>query len=163
MKKENAFKITVNDAFEWFLTPEAVQKLDLIPLPDGKYHLLYKNQSYKIKLLQINKQQHTAILNINDKPFTVKITDPLEQLIEKMGLSARPHHQSGEVFAPMPGLVLKIEVAEGQTVQKDQTLLILEAMKMENIIKAEGEGQIVQIAVEEGQAVNKGDLLLRIE
>ncbi|HHJ50827.1 MAG TPA: acetyl-CoA carboxylase biotin carboxyl carrier protein subunit [Phaeodactylibacter sp.] len=159
--KEKTFKLSVNERFSWLLRPEEVEKLDLLPLPDGGYHLLHENQSY---LIRINQHHgHLLELEINGHPFEVRISDSYDQLIEKMGLHAKPHHQSGEVQAPMPGLVLKIEVKEGQQIQKDQALLILEAMKMENIIKAEGEGTVKEILVEEGQSVNKGEVLVRVD
>ncbi len=159
--KEKSFNLTVNERFHWLLNPEEVEKLDLVSLPDGSYHLLHENKSYHIKLL--SRDGHTLHLNINDEPFEVKISDNYDLLIEKMGLHTQAHHQTGEVCAPMPGLVLKVEVKEGQEIQKDQALLILEAMKMENIIKSEGEGTIAEILVSEGQAVNKGEVLVRVE
>jgi biotin carboxyl carrier protein len=63
----------------------------------------------------------------------------------------------------MPGLVLNILVSPGQAVQKGDPLIILEAMKMENVIKAAGEGHIKAINVLKGAAVEKGQLLLELE
>ena len=62
----------------------------------------------------------------------------------------------------MPGLVLQILVEAGQTVQKGEPLLILEAMKMENVLKASGEGQVKSVNVQKGMAVDKGHLLLEM-
>ena len=63
----------------------------------------------------------------------------------------------------MPGLVLEIQVQAGQTVSKGDTLLILEAMKMENVLKAAADGVIKSIHVQKGAAVEKGALLLELE
>ena len=63
----------------------------------------------------------------------------------------------------MPGLVLSILVEPGQAVQKGDVLLILEAMKMENVLKAAGDGTVKNIAVAKGAAVDKGQLLLEME
>ena len=63
----------------------------------------------------------------------------------------------------MPGLVLNILVSPGQMVQKGDPLLILEAMKMENVLKAAGEGQVKAVKVQQGMAVDKGQLLLEME
>ncbi len=163
MNVKNSYKITVNQKFEWFLKPEIIRELDIVRQADGSWHILHQNLSYNLKVLHIDRQNKTIKLELNGESFHVQIADPLQQLIEEMGLSSRPHHQSGEVLAPMPGLVLNILVKEGETIEKDQPLLILEAMKMENIIKAEGQGSVARIAVEKGQAVNKGELLLFIE
>jgi biotin carboxyl carrier protein len=63
----------------------------------------------------------------------------------------------------MPGMVLSVSVAEGQQVQKGDPLLVLEAMKMENVIKSPGEGTVKSIAVKAGAAVEKNALLIRFE
>ena len=68
-----------------------------------------------------------------------------------------------EATSPMPGTVLEVKVAEGQQVQAGDTLIILEAMKMENEIPAPEAGTIVSVAVEKGATVNAGDLLAIIE
>lgn len=69
----------------------------------------------------------------------------------------------GSVTALMPGTVIRILVEEGQTVASGDVLLILEAMKMENEIKAPLSGVVEKIVVEEGKPVNKGDVLIHIE
>ncbi len=163
MKDKTTYKVSVNQKYEWLLKPEAAKELDIIRQADGAWHLLHQNKSYPVKVLNIDRQNRSVELEIKGENFRVQIADPLQQLIEKMGLTSRPHHQSGDVLAPMPGLVLSIQVEEGETIEKDQALIILEAMKMENIIKAEGRGKVSRIAVKKGQAVNKGELLLRIE
>lgn len=69
----------------------------------------------------------------------------------------------GSVTALMPGTIIRILVEEGQTVSSGDVLLLLEAMKMENEIKAPVSGTVETIAVEEAKPVNKGDLLVHIE
>ena len=71
--------------------------------------------------------------------------------------------KNNNVKAPMPGLVLRIIAQEGDTVKKGDALLVLEAMKMENVIKAEGEGTIKRIAVAPKQVVEKNTLLVEME
>ena len=67
-----------------------------------------------------------------------------------------------EVTAPMPGLVLRLEVKEGQAVKKNQLVMVMEAMKMENEIYAPCDGTIGKIAVAAGQQLTAGDLLMTI-
>ena len=62
----------------------------------------------------------------------------------------------------MPGLILSIAVREGQQIKAGTPLLILEAMKMENVIKATGEGTVRRIAVRQGEAVEKRQLLIEL-
>ena len=71
--------------------------------------------------------------------------------------------RSIEVEAPMPGLVLTIEVEEGAAVERGQGLVVIEAMKMENEIVAPAEGVVASIPVAEGEAVEQGATLVRIE
>lgn len=71
---------------------------------------------------------------------------------------------TGETMkAPMPGTIVNVLVSQGQSVQKGQVLLVLEAMKMENEIVAPCSGTISHVAVNKGQAVNVGDVFLSIE
>jgi pyruvate carboxylase subunit B len=69
---------------------------------------------------------------------------------------------SGAVWAPMPGLVLRVDVTVGTAVEAGAGLLVLEAMKMENLIRAPLDGVVSRIEVAEGQAVEKGVLLVEI-
>ena len=68
-----------------------------------------------------------------------------------------------DIKAPMPGLVLQISVGPGDTVEKGDPLLILEAMKMENVLKAPGSGTVKKVSVNQGQAVEKNQLLIEME
>ncbi len=64
------------------------------------------------------------------------------------------------IVAPMPGIVVKVEVSEGERVQGGQAIVIVEAMKMENELRADGAGTVTRIHVREGDAVEKGRLLV---
>ena len=66
-----------------------------------------------------------------------------------------------DIKAPMPGLILDIMVEVGQEVKKGDALMILEAMKMENVLKSTGEGTITSIEVEKGQSVEKNNILIK--
>ncbi len=68
----------------------------------------------------------------------------------------------GAIVAPMPGLVLAIKVEEGETVQAGQTLLVMEAMKMENAITASYNGTVSRVYVSEGDSIGEGDLLVDV-
>jgi biotin carboxyl carrier protein len=81
-------------------------------------------------------------------------------MLDKMGMSATSDEKMDNVKAPMPGLVLDILVEAGQSVNKGDNLLILEAMKMENIIKASGNGVVKNININKKDAVEKNQLLM---
>lgn len=75
----------------------------------------------------------------------------------------RPRSARGAVVAPLPGVVLSVEVSPGTAVTHGQILLVLEAMKMKNELKAEQDGIIARVAVAAGDQVKHGDLLIEFE
>ena len=95
--------------------------------------------------------------------YTVAIADALDLLIEEMGFDTSTVQKVNAIKAPMPGLILEINVSVGQTVQENDNLLILGAMKMENSFQSPRNGVIKSIAVAVGDAVDKGQLLVEFE
>lgn len=73
------------------------------------------------------------------------------------------HHAAGELTAPMPGQVRAVNVSEGDTVTKGQTLLVLEAMKMEIRIQSPADGRAGRVWVKQGQTVEREQVLIEIE
>jgi biotin carboxyl carrier protein len=73
------------------------------------------------------------------------------------------HHAAGELTAPMPGQVRAVNVKEGDTVTKGQTLLLLEAMKMEIRVQSPRDGMVKKLSVQQGQTVEREQLLVEIE
>jgi glutaconyl-CoA/methylmalonyl-CoA decarboxylase subunit gamma len=70
---------------------------------------------------------------------------------------------AASVTAPMPGVVLDVKVSEGQSVKKNDVIMILEAMKMENEVMAPQDGVIESVAVSKGSNVNAGDIMIVIK
>ncbi|MEZ4803975.1 MAG: acetyl-CoA carboxylase biotin carboxyl carrier protein subunit [Bacteroidia bacterium] len=135
--------------------------LDIISLQNGKYlHLIFKNHSYYFEIINIDKENKTVEIGYDGKSYTVGIKDRLDQLLHSMGLDLISKPKINEMRAPMPGLVLSISVKAEQEVKKGDPLLILEAMKMENIIKSPIDGSIKEIKIEEKAAVEKNQVLI---
>lgn len=78
-----------------------------------------------------------------------------------MGFDNTKRNKMLEIKAPMPGLVLNVMVEEGQEVNKGDNLLVLEAMKMENIIKSPSSGNVKKIRVNKGDKVEKNEILIQ--
>lgn len=85
-----------------------------------------------------------------------------EQLMERMGLEEAGASAAKELRAPMPGKVLEVLVEPGQAVNDGDPMLVLEAMKMENVLRAGGDGAVGNILVSEGEAVEKDAVLIAL-
>lgn len=85
------------------------------------------------------------------------------RLLREYAATSGTQHHRYEVHAPMPALVVRVEVNVGDEVQAGQGLVVLEAMKMENELKAHHAGRVKEIRVSKGKTVEKGELLLLLE
>ena len=156
------FKVSVEETHFEIKQSEALA-IDAIENEAGQFHILHKEQAYRASILTIDLFQKTATVLVNGNKYTIQISDEYDQLVEKMGLSKGKAQQIKDIKAPMPGLVLSTKVKIGQTVAKGDALLILEAMKMENVLKAAGDGIIKSILTKKGDAVDKGQVLIELE
>jgi len=157
------FKISTTDGLTFDIDSSELDALDIVENKDGSYHLIIDKKSFNIQLLEADYLNKSYVLNVNDKEIALELKDELDMAIEKMGFSRESVGTGGKVLSPMPGLVIRTEVKIGQEVKKDDVLLILEAMKMENIIKAPIDGKVKDILVEEGNTVAKKQLLIELE
>ena len=157
------FKISVNER-SFDITPEEVHVLDISTISDNEtFHILDDNKSYKVELISHDASGKNLTLRINGNTYTTKLSDKYDRLIDQLGMKIVGSQSTGDIKAPMPGLVLDILVEVGQTVSKGDKVLILEAMKMENIIKTTGDGIIKAIHAQKGKPVDKGTLLIELE
>jgi biotin carboxyl carrier protein len=90
------------------------------------------------------------------------VVDERTRAIRQMA-GAQEAHTERTIVAPMPGLVVRVEVEVGEAVRGGQGVVIVEAMKMENELKAPGDGVVARIEVQAGQTVEKGSVLLVLE
>jgi len=102
-------------------------------------------------------------VEIAGEGFQVQIKSQLDQILDTMGLNKPKMSKIESIKAPMPGLVIEINVEEGQKVSENEKILILEAMKMENVIKIPHEAVVKKINIVKGQAVDKGQVLIELE
>ncbi len=132
---------------------------DFIHISGGHYHILYNNRSYQAELVKVDHSIKTVTLKINGNNHTVKLKDKFDLLLEKMGISNTSSNKLNHIKAPMPGLIIDLKVKIGDEVKTGDSLLILEAMKMENILKSPGEGKVKNVLIKIGESVEKGQVL----
>lgn len=165
----NEFVITVNNK----KSPVKISENEII-FADGikhSYEIIKLNNhfyAFKLdnkvsKLTAENFNSDSIKVHLDDKQFEVTVRTSLQEkavrLLEKT--SAERHHHK-EIKAPMPGLILKVRKEAGEKVEKGDSVMILEAMKMENDLKSPVSGTIEKIFVKEGAAVEKGMILFSI-
>lgn len=138
-------------------------QFDLIQIEDNRLHLLFENQSLEAKVLSVNLNQKRVTLVIDGIEFQVNIINKLDDLIHKLGFDQVELANAKEIKAPMPGLVLDILVKKGQEVKSGDNLIILEAMKMENVLQAPNDGKIKSIEVKKDNSVEKNQILINFE
>lgn len=156
------FKVKVDNSFEFDLKSSDANQLDLLKLTQSKFHVINKNKSFNIKLEKSNFYNKEYIVKVNSNSYSVNISNELDQLITEMGFSIGIAKKPNDIKAPMPGLILDIKVKEGQEVKEGDSLLILEAMKMENTISAPKDGIIKMISIKNGDTVEKGALMIEM-
>ena len=140
-----------------------------------------KEYSYEHKFLNPN----VLMLRLNDKNFMVTVSDnddegfyevnfgsrmhkivaksELDILVDKMSSGKNEGKEKKEIYSPMPGIITKLNVSEGQKVNKGEVLLVLEAMKMENEIMSPRAGVVDTVQVVKGASVNTGDIMLSLK
>jgi pyruvate carboxylase subunit B len=95
--------------------------------------------------------------------FEVEALDERSRAIRELAASTAKPSGPAPLVAPMPGMIVRVQVTEGEVVQPGQGLVVMEAMKMENELRATAAGAVRRVHVVAGTAVEKGALLLEME
>ena len=141
-----------------------------------KYKFMINGNPYAVAIKQISDEQ--AVVDVNGAEYQVQIIEePVQrktpQLIRSVAI---PHGQerplkttttkkpavAGVIKAPLPGLILEVLAKEGEEVTMGQTIVKMEAMKMENNIQSNRDGKITAVKVKKGDSVLEGDVLMEI-
>ncbi len=150
------------------------------------YSLKINGHTYNVQIDEVNENSTLARVNVNGTNYEVEIEGSKTSPSMKPQVAAAPKAANsaqitpqtaapsapaqrpaaaaaGAIKCPLPGTVMAIKVAVGDTVSAGQTVLVLEAMKMENNIDADRAGVVKQICVQQGATVMEGDNLIVIE
>lgn len=158
-----SYKVLVNEDFEFDLTSKDIENLDAISLSHNQVHLVSNEASITAQVSEAHIDNRTYTVVINGNSYAIKIKNRLDTLIEDMGLGLGLDAVVDDIFAPMPGAILSIDVAVGDAVKEGDTLCILEAMKMENALLSPRDGVIKSIEVSTSDTVEKSALLMSLE
>ena len=131
-------------------------------LSPRSWNVLHQGRRFKVECEKVPGEDGWATFRINGVRKEVRVMDERAQLLERMGMSVRAVVASGDIKAPMPGKILQVLVNAGDKVEEGQALLVLEAMKMENVLRSAGEGSVGRIHVDAGQAVEKDAVLIEL-
>jgi len=126
---------------------------EVLPAENGKLDLL------------IDSERVTAYVSSDNAKRWVTVNGQTFVLTKSSGAkrSGHAHHAAGELTAPMPGQVRAVNVSEGEAVTKGQTLLVLEAMKMEIRVQAPFNGVVQALTVKVGQTVEREQILVKMD
>ena len=152
LKTENSF--SVNGTTTHF---------DIVKVEEGFFHVLHNNKSYRARVVENDAAQKTFTIKINSNNYKVAIKDKYDELLHALGLDTMLSNKINDLKAPMPGLVLSILVEEGAEIKKGDNLLVLEAMKMENILKATADAKVKKVRANIGARVEKNEVLIELE
>jgi len=162
------YKLKINDKAEYKVEKSSDKLLindkeinaDIQQLNEVSYHIINDLKSYNAEVVSFDKETKTAQIKVNGNLYTVAAQDQFDILLDQLGMSAMNANKVSDIKAPMPGLVLKLLVSEGTEVKKGDNLFVLEAMKMENIIKSPADVTVKSVKIKPGDKVEKGQVLL---
>lgn len=157
-----------NFEFEWidangdsYLTRNGKRiDAELLPMGDGRFSLILDNMPY---IINMSKMEDGYRVRVVGESYGVVVEDERTRKVKELVKAAGGAHGEKMVKAPIPGLVVKIPVQVGDHVEEGGALLILEAMKMENIIKAPYACEILKISVAEKDTVTQNQALIKIK
>lgn len=162
------YKIKVDNKYDfnfektqnvWQLNGKDIE-FDMIEINKTFFHVLKDNKSYNVEIVNHNAVEKSFQIKVNQTIYNLNVKDKYDELLHQLGLDKVMVNKVSNIKAPMPGLVLNILVEEGQEIKKGDALIVLEAMKMENILKSPADGKVKKVTVKKGIAVEKGQILI---
>ncbi len=125
-----------------------------------QFSVMVGDATYYVAAARQNGEFHVML---DGRYLNVSVESERQKLLRAYARKGGGAHIRTEIHAPMPALVVRVEVSEGEEVKPGQALVVLEAMKMENEIKAHQTGRVKQVHARAGNTVEKGELLILLE
>lgn len=152
--KSDKHSVNLNEVSE-------IESFKVLSINNQTWTIQYKNTIHECEILAFDPLTKAYTILVDNQKVNFNLMDEVDRTVEEMGMNKVVAPILDQLKAPMPGLVLGIRVAVGDEVEEGDTLLVLEAMKMENVIKAIGKGIVKDIKVGEGEKVDKGKILIQ--
>ncbi|MDR1729084.1 MAG: acetyl-CoA carboxylase biotin carboxyl carrier protein subunit [Prevotellaceae bacterium] len=135
-------------------------EIDVAMLQDGVYSILHDGKSYNAELTSSGDRKSYKV-NAGFSQYDVRIIDTKAKYLRlKKGVDER---QDDKIVSPMPGKVVSIPVQSGDQLQAGDTVIVIEAMKMQNSYKVSADCTVKEILVNEGDAISSNQLMIRLE
>lgn len=131
-------------------------------LETNHYQLTIGRKRFDILDFGYDASRNVHRIAVDGNLMNIEIDDEKSLLLKAMAAKTSGSKSSSIIAAPMPGRIVKVLVEQGATVEHGQGVVILEAMKMENELRAQTTGTVQLVKVQSGQTVEKGDILMEI-
>lgn len=148
--------------FDFYFDEKEISSIKSISHKPESFSILSENEKIVGVVSKNRSLKNNYKVEIDGEYFDVSIKSELDLLLQYMGLNSMVINKLKAIKAPMPGLVIEINVEEGQKVDENEKILVLEAMKMENVLKISHEAVIKKVLIKKGQAVEKGQILIEL-
>ena len=155
---EESYSVAVNS--DRFTIDGRPHSPDIRQIGERLFHCINGTGSYQVALLEADYARKQFVFELRGQRVTVQLKDELDLMVEKLGMAQAVETVVREIVAPMPGLIVGLGVTAGQTIEEGDSVLTLEAMKMENVIKSPVSGTVEAIHVRVGDSVEKKRVLV---
>lgn len=133
---------------------------DMLEIKPGFFNIILNNQSYNAEVIRHDLKEKIFHIRVNGNVYRIQARDQYDELLHELGMDNMKSKKAADLKAPMPGLVVEVSVSEGMEVKQGDRIIVLEAMKMENVLKAPSDAVIKKINVNKGNAVEKNQVLV---
>lgn len=157
------FNVVVSDNPGEGTINDSNYNVDVKKIDENKYHIIKDSKSFNLEIVRVDYSKKEFHLKVNNTAYEFQAKDQFDLLLKELGMESVGNTKVNEIKAPMPGLVLDVLVQPGQEITKGDGLVVLEAMKMENILKSPTDAVVKSIEIEKSQTVEKNQLLIKFE
>jgi len=129
---------------------------------ENNFSVVKNGVEFDVDVISVNSEDKSIQVMVNGRVFDISLEDKFDTLVRELGVKNKINNSDKSIKAQMPGLVVEVSVTNGEVIAGEK-LITLEAMKMENVIKAPSDLIIKKVLVKEGDTVEKNDVLFEIE